>query len=137
MIAARQQPGPDGKRRTRFAIVRNTTPELLTTSIKSFQAWFVPESGRWSYESPISFVFARFDIEAEFVFIAMDRPEDTRRLLSSEYTAIFLNELRELPRAVLDAATGRVRRYPSRRQGGCTWGGVIADTNPCDSDSWL
>ena len=31
---------------------------------------------------------------------------------------------------------GRVGRYPSKREGGPTWFGVIMDTNPPDNDHW-
>ena len=32
---------------------------------------------------------------------------------------------------------GRVGRYPAMRDGGPTWSGVFADTNPWDVDHWL
>ena len=35
-----QKPHTDGVRRTRFAVVRNTYPELKSTTIKTFQDWF-------------------------------------------------------------------------------------------------
>jgi hypothetical protein len=47
-----------------------------------------------------------------------------------------MNEAREQPKAILDALTGRVGRYPRGEDGGCTWYGVIMDTNPPDDDHW-
>src|SRR3546814_8676224 len=51
-------------------------------------------------------------------------------------TGAWLNEAREIPKAVLDTLTGRVGRFPSVAEGGCTWSGVIMDTNPPDNESW-
>ena len=63
----------------------------------------------------------------------MDRPEDVRKVLSLEYTGAFINEARELPKAVVDGITMRVGRYPSMKDGiGATWCGVVADTNAPD-----
>src|SRR6056300_1226734 len=41
--AKQQHPSIDGKRRTRWAVVRNTGPELETTTIKTWLDWF-PEA---------------------------------------------------------------------------------------------
>ena len=75
--AAQQKPAPDGVRRTRFALIRNTAPELTSTTIKSFRAWFPDGVGKWNMESPITFSMRRGDVEAEFLFLALDR--DGRR----------------------------------------------------------
>jgi hypothetical protein len=42
-------------------------------------------------------------LEAEFMFIALDREEDVRKLLSLELTGAFANELREIPKSIVDA----------------------------------
>jgi hypothetical protein len=76
-------------------------------------------------------------IEAEFLFRALDKPEDIKKLLSLELTGGWLNECREVPKEVLDMLIGRLGRYPSKRDGGPTWFGVICDTNPPDSDHWF
>ena len=72
----------------------------------------------------------------EFLFRALDRPNDIKKLLSLEITGMWLNEAREIPKAVLDMGIGRCGRYPSKRDGGPSWFGVIMDTNPPDSDHW-
>ena len=72
----------------------------------------------------------------EVIFIALDKAEDVKKLLSLELTGAFINEAREIPKAVLDAVTMRVGRYPSQRDGGPTWSGVIMDTNAPDEDHW-
>ena len=46
-----------------------------------------------------------------------------------ELTGAFVNEARELPKAVIDGLTHRVGRYPSKADGGCTWRGIWMDSN--------
>jgi len=76
--------------------------------------------------------------ELEAIFLAVDRPEDVKKLLSLETSWAWLNECRELPKAVLDAVTGRVGRYPSARTGsGIYHPCVIVDTNPPEDDHWF
>lgn len=131
-----QAPSADGKRRSRWAVVRNTYPELKTTTIKTWHQW-VPESiGRWQSEGPPTHTITDGGLHLEVLFIALDRPEDVRKLLSLELTGAWINEAREVPKAVLDGLTGRVGRYPSKRDGGPTWCGIIMDTNPPDDDHW-
>lgn len=137
--ALAQEPGADGIRKTRWAIIRNTFPELRTTTIKTWLEWF-PEDlwGRVNWTPPYTHHIRRGDIDAEFIFLALDRPDDVKKLLSLELTGAWLNEARELPKSIVDAVTMRVGRYPSMRDGagGATWYGVIADTNPPDDDHW-
>jgi len=75
-------------------------------------------------------------VRSEVLFRALDRPNDIKKLLSLELTGGWINEVREIPKAVLDMLVGRVGRFPSMRVGGPTWWGVIMDTNPPDSDHW-
>ena len=75
-------------------------------------------------------------MELEVIFLALDRPEDVKKLLSLELTGVWINEAREIPKSIVDACTMRVGRIPSMRDGGPTWYGVIADTNPPDTDHW-
>jgi hypothetical protein len=134
--AKQQVPGPDGKRRTRWAVIRNTYPELKTTTIKTWHQWVPTTIGRWRDEGPPTHIIEDGDLHMEVMFIALDRPEDIRKLLSLELTGAWMNEAREIPKAVLDGLTGRVGRYPSARDGGPTWKGIIMDTNPPDTDHW-
>lgn len=134
--AASQRQGADGKRRTRWAIVRNTYPELRTTTIKSWHQWVPPSLGRWVDAGPPTHHIQAGDIDVEVLFVALDRPDDIAKLLSMELTGAWVNEAREVPKAVLDGLTGRVGRFPSVLMGGASWSGIIADTNPPDSDHW-
>ena len=129
-----QEPGPDGIRRSRWAVVRNTYRELSDTTVKTWLDWFDDVGDFVNQDMVHRIKFA--DVEAELLFRALDRPADVKKLLSLELTGAWVNEAREVPRAVVDMLQGRVGRYPSKREGGPTWLGVIMDTNPPDSDHW-
>jgi hypothetical protein len=77
----------------------------------------------------------QYDID----FFALDRPQQVKSLLSYEATYLFFNEIREIPKAIIDAAGDRVGRYPSWKNGGVppTKWGVAGDTNPPDEDHWI
>ena len=131
-----------GVRRSRYGIVRNSYPELKSTTIKTFQDWIPEDSAKWNYGAPITWTL-KIDlkdgtrVEAEFVFLALDIPKDIKRLKSIEFTGIWLNEASELQKAILDMATGRIGRYPPKKKGGAHCRDfVIMDTNPPDDDHW-
>lgn len=136
---AQEQEAVQGVRRSRWAVIRNTYPELKSTTIKTWLDWADGAVMKW--DTPISSVINGklpdgTMIEVEVFFLSMDRPEDLGKLKGMELTGAWLNEAVELPKAALDVATQRVGRYPSQRYGGPTWTGVIMDTNPPDDDGW-
>lgn len=125
-----------GTRKSRWAIIRNSYPELKTTTIKTWFEWCPQEYGKYTQDSPITHHVKVGDLDMEVLFMALDRPDDVKKLLSLELTGAWINESREVPRAILDALTARVGRYPSKAQGGCKWSGVLMDTNPPDDQCW-
>lgn len=134
-----EQEAFNGVRKTRWAAVRNSYPELKSTTIKTWEDW--APGAATVFSAPIVSVFTRrlpdgTTVEIELLFLSLDRPDDVKKLKSLDLTGIWLNEVSELPKAVFDMATGRVGRYPSKAQGGCTWSGVIMDTNSPDDDHW-
>lgn len=134
--AVEQQPGPDGVRRTRWAVIRNTYPELKSTTIKTWNFWIPRSWGKMNMGSPMSHTLRTPDLDVEVIFLALDQPDDAKKLLSLELTGAWVNEARQIPKTIIDALTGRVGRYPSKLDGGATWSGIIMDTNPPDDQSW-
>lgn len=130
-----QQPGPDGKRHSRFGIIRNTFPELQSTTLKTVQHWL--PFGKLTMSAPFTQRLQTGEVDIELVFLAVDRPDDIGKLLSLELTGAWLNEVRELPKAVLDMCGGRVGRFPPMVDRGPTWSGIICDTNMPDADHWI
>lgn len=127
--ACEQKPGPDGLRRTRFVVIRNTYGQLRDTTRKTLEQWIPPDWGTW-HEQAFTFEMKFQDVHSEILFRALDRPEDVKKLLSLELTGAYINEAREVPKHVLDVLQTRVGRYPSKIQGGATWFGIWMDTNP-------
>lgn len=141
--AQEQPPSPiDGLRKTRFAVVRNTFPDLKRTTIRTWLDTF-PEHlyGRFTHGmSPthrIRFEWPGGTVVTEIDFLALDKPEDIRKLRSGEYTGIAFNEVPFIEKEIFDEATSRVGRYPKMEDGGPLWSGVIADANAPDEDHWL
>jgi len=136
--AVAQEPSPiDGLQKTRWAVIRNTQPELKTTTIKTWLDWFPEEQyGKFNWSPPFTHYIKRGKLDMEVIFLALDKPEDVKKLLSLELTGAFMNEAREANKQILDGTTMRVGRYPSQRDGGPTWSGVIMDTNSPDEDHW-
>lgn len=132
-----QAPSADGLRRTRWVVVRDTYAELESTTIKTWVDWFPPEVfGRMTAKPPYTHHVKFQDVRAEVIFLALDEPKDVKKLLSLECTGIWYNEARYTQKALIDAGTGRVGRYPAMKDGGCTWYGIIADTNPPEEEHW-
>ena len=69
--AQEQEPGPDGIRRTRWAIVRNTAPQLSTTTLRTFQDLVPPTHSKTTMDSPITVRLQAGDMDAEFLFLAL------------------------------------------------------------------
>ena len=142
-IGVNQEPSEDGVRRTRGAVVRHSYRALLDTTMETFFMWLPPEHfGSFSvtnFQYNINKITledgTRVDIEV--LFRALDKPEQVRNLLSLELTWAWFNEVREVPWVIIDNMEHRVGRYPSLEVHGThpTWHGIIADTNPPDTDS--
>lgn len=136
-----QEPNSRGIRQTRVIAVRNTYPDLYSTTIKDWLDMFEPlgqfkQSGR---EPPTHYIEFTDEadgtrVEAEMVFMALDREEHVKKLRGLQATAAWVNEVKEVPKAILDMLDLRVGRYP--KEVWPTWYGVFGDTNACDTDHW-
>lgn len=137
--AAQQPAGDDGIRRSRWAVIRNTYPELETTTIKTWISWYSEnEFGNVKHSSPISHRIQCNDIDLEVIFLAMDSPDDIKKLMSLELTGAYLNEAQFIDKKIFETCLQRVNRYPSKKDGApLGWSGVILDTNPPDTDHWI
>lgn len=134
----------NGRRRARWAIVRNTSGELQSTTLQTWLTWFGELGDIKKRQKPLLTYEHTFNdgngvVELELIFIALDREEDLRKIKSLEVTGAYINELSEVPQGALAHFKGRVNhRYPSRAF--CDepyWSGIISDTNPPDIDHWI
>lgn len=137
-----QAPAANGVRYSRWAIIRNTYPQLRSTTIRTWQEWIPDYYCRIVYTAPITGIM-RFPladgtrVDALVYFLALDRPQHLRNLLSLELTGAWINEAREVPQLLWQGIEGRLRRYPPKRLAPLNWSGLIADTNPPSEDSAL
>ena len=127
-----------GKRRSKWAVIRNTYPELKTTTIETWLEWFPEDKfGRFIWTPPYTHLLKFADVELEVLFMALDTEADVGKLLSLDLTGIWINEAREIPKPIIDAATLRLGRFPPRRDVNEFWSGMIVDTNAPPDDHWF
>lgn len=133
--ACEQAPAPDGLRYTRFAIVRQTLKQLKDTVLKDIISWL---KGVANYKVSDSTIYIEIgDVRSEWLLIPLDDPDDQRRLLSMQLTGGWLSECIEMDVGIISPLAGRCGRYPGASLGGCTWSGLIADTNmPTEGSPW-
>lgn len=134
----------NGRRTSRWGIVRNTSGELYSTTLQTWLAWFGDLGTIIKRQKPILTYEHTFNdgngiVELELLFVALDREDDVRKIKSMELTGAYINELSEVPQAALSHLKGRVNhRYPSSSFcSGDYWSGIICDTNPPDEDHWI
>lgn len=138
---AMKQNAFNGVRRTKFAILRNTSAQLKATVKPLIDEWFVTgpleaqgralgswrlTDGTFEVEMPLP---DGTKLHTEFCLLAADTPDDVRRLLSLQLSAAWVEEAREIDQDVFQGLLGRVGRFPSRVMGGVTYPGVIFSTN--------
>lgn len=130
-----QEPGQDGLRYTRFAVVRQTLKQLKDTVLKDCQSW-LGGVGEWKVsESTFHINFS--DVRSELILIPLEDAEDQARLLSMQLTGAWLSECIEMDISVLAPLSGRIGRYPSGARGAPTWFGMFGDTNmPSIGSAW-
>jgi hypothetical protein len=133
--AIEQQKGPDGIRRTRWVITRQTLIQMRMTILADLLSWFRQIATYKVSEQLITLSFA--DVFCEIYLIPLEEEEDQRRLLSTQITGCFINEAIEISPDFVSAIAGRCGRFPSKADGGPSWHGIIADTNcPVIGSDW-
>ena len=139
MLAHEMPKGPDGMRRTRFVVVRNTYGELRDTTMRTVYEWLPPARWGTTNAENHSYKIQGFEgVDLEIMFRALDRPDHVQKLLSMEASHAWMNEAREAPKEIIGPLRGRLGRYPKRRDVGDFNYQLIMDTNPPDAseDSW-
>ena len=119
--ACKQAPGLDGVRRSKYAVIRASYPNLKSTTIDSWiNDWFgplinvvydVPIRGEIVMPSPMD---DGTTIEMKLVFLALDREEDVNKLQSLQVTGVHINEAAEIPQGIFQMLKSRYKRYPKK-----------------------
>lgn len=128
----------NGKRRSKWCVIRDSYPNLENTTIATWLHWFPEEQyGKFYRSRPCVHEIRIADIELDVLFLAMEGLDDLKKLRSFELTGVFINELEFTTKFIFDEAESRTKRFPSRDEGGSNWYGVIADMNAPPPDHWL
>ena len=133
-----QQTPYNGTRYTRWAVIRNTLQQLRLTVLADIQQYLSPIVHYYVTDSTVQIRAPLPDgtqVHCDIIMIPLDTKDDVRRLLSTQLTGGWVNELREVPIEIVSALLGRLGRYPSRTMGGPSWFGLICDCNPWDTES--
>ncbi len=137
LALALAQPKVNNIRRARHCILRNTTAQLRDTVKPLIDQWFIeaPEQalGTW-HLTDLKFrlrmqLADESIVDMELWCMAADTVEDVRRLLSTEFTAAWIEEGREINSDVFAGLQGRCGRYPSKMNGGVAYNCVLVSTN--------
>jgi hypothetical protein len=139
-----QNAGPDGVHRAKWAVVRDTYPQLKKTVLATWLRWFPKTLGEWNGEAPYEHTIAitvftgsrKFLIELTVIFAAIGEHKAEDVMRGWEVTGIWLNEGDLVSFDVFAYAITRVGRFPSSSQGGCQWRGVMLDMNAPDIENW-
>jgi hypothetical protein len=136
-LICEQRPDANGVRRSKIAAIRNTYPDLASTTIAEFRECVHPAMGKIVMGHPptCQFDFALEDgttVDAVVEFLALDRDEDIRKFRGMQITFIWYNELRFIPMSVITEGLSRCDRFP--QPGFSPFVGGLADTNAWDED---
>lgn len=128
--------GRTGLRKSRWAVVRNTTPQLKDTTMKSWLDRFPDGSLGYMERTTKTYHIRQGGVQAEICFRALDDKADVANLLGLELTGANLAEFREISRDIVEPLDGRIDRYPRIEEGGATWAGIWGDSNMPEDDSY-
>jgi hypothetical protein len=135
-----QNPGPDGVRRMRAVVIRDTYGQLEKTVMKDWFSWFPRTKENWNGEHNTHTLTIAIPglgyCWLEMIFIGLGELKAEAVFKGMPLTILWLNEVDTLAREVLNFGVPRVGRFPFAKDGGCAWSGVIADFNAPDVDNW-
>jgi len=110
----------DGIRKGRFIVVRNTSGELETTTMRTFRHWMFGLPYPYQRKKPVhTFIYDFYTNDKvrnviEFMFLALDRPQDIDKLQSLEISGAFVDELQHIPLEIVNTILERMPRYPAK-----------------------
>jgi hypothetical protein len=146
-----QTPASDGVRYTRIGVVRGTYPELISTTRNSILEVFPKQFGTIRNGGAPIFGHYRFPVgdgpydylqkgepwkkgygtiaDVELALQALQTAQDAEKIKSANWTFAIINEATSVDFEIITAIMGRVGRYPTMELGGCSWAGLLIDTN--------
>ncbi|WP_211338496.1 hypothetical protein [Stakelama pacifica] len=139
-----QPKGPDGVRRARWAVVRDTWAHLEKNVLADWFMWFPKTKENWNETKKIHKISIAIPLkggkvdhlEIEMLFVAVGDQSAEELFKGLQLTGLWLNEMDTLHRDVFKFGFPRVGRYrpPGTPLGG--WSGMIGDMNAPAEDNW-
>lgn len=136
--AVEQKPDEKGVRPTRFAVVRNTLAQLRETFLADATSYLGDFFTYKVSRQALEFRFYLPDgtqVHSDWLLMPLERPEDSRKLLSLNLTGALVEECREVRYEVTAALMGRIGRYPAPSRVKPTWQGIMFISNPWSEGS--
>ena len=133
-----QAPDVRGIRPTRFAVVRNTYAQIRDTTLADITEYFGQYFTYKASASTIQWDFQLPDktrVRSDWLLMPLERPEDSRKLLSLNLTGAWVEECREVEYSIVAALRGRIGRFPAPVRVKPTWQGLIMSSNPWSEGS--
>lgn len=133
-----QAPDVRGIRPTRFAVVRNTFAQIRDTTLADITEYFGQYFTYKASASTIQWDFHLPDktrVRSDWLLMPLERPEDSRKLLSLNLTGAWVEECREVEYSIVAALRGRIGRFPAPVRVRPTWQGLIMSSNPWSEGS--
>ncbi len=144
--SCQQAPDAKGIKKSRWLVVGSSRSVLLDTTIRSFFDW-IPyrHFGEWKRSDLIYTVTKIPDVDIEILFRHPENRDNINNIEMLEITGAWINGGNNFEENVLSKIIQqldcRIGRYPSIRNGGCVWSGIIMDsrflTKKYDGDSFL
>lgn len=128
-----QEPDAFGVRNTRWAIVRQTRPQIVSTILPEIMQAIGPLVSYHPSKSNIAFNVELDDgtrTQSEWLLMPLEEVHDQRRLLSLNLTGAWCSELRELNYELVQSLLGRMGRFPAVATQPPTWFGMFGESNP-------
>jgi hypothetical protein len=129
----------DGIKRAKYLVVRSTNISLSRTVWDSISKWLPAGyfgEARYDNNTISNYTITAFDgLEIEFLFFGIESDNQIQNLLSLDLTGVWLSEFREFPFKYLLDLYSRTGRYPSEKDGGCGWSGMLMESNPFSKES--
>lgn len=145
--ARQMPPWKNGVRNTRAIFIRNTYPDLQSTTFRTWLNWFgqvgMAEIKRqpvfiathyWRFYDEVTDEYGNIELEVQF--LALDTERDLKKLDSLEASYAYMNETRHLPEELIDRLIGRLGRFPAR-QDAIYNPIIVADSNPPSTRHWI
>lgn len=133
-----QQYGRWGIRKSKWMVIAETLWQLKDCTIPAFMDWIPPRFfGDYTLSDRVYRITKFPETYIEILFRTLDDFSSIDKFPDFDITAAWFNGCADIPQKVFDMMDARIERYPSIRNGGCSWGGIIIDTAPPDKGTFL